>query len=85
MRNLKSISKFKMQIRDRSLFIAWGVGGGGAENFKGDYLIFGRTKRGSVVTENPKEGIAGALEGFTGRPFKFVWKMNAWEGGIAKA
>ena len=34
-------------IRDRSLFIAWRWGGGrGAEDFKGDHLIFWRTKGG---------------------------------------
>ena len=35
-------------LRDRSLFIAWGGGGGGggAEDFRGDHLIFGRTKGG---------------------------------------
>ena len=32
-------------IRDRSLFIALGVGGG-AEDFGGDHLIFRRTKGG---------------------------------------
>ena len=40
-------------IRDRSLFIAWGGGGG----FWGDYLILLKQKGGSVVTENPKGGI----------------------------
>ena len=34
------------------------VGGGGAEDFRGDHLIFGRTKGGSVVSKNPKGGIA---------------------------
>ena len=36
-----------------------GLGGGGAGNFRGDHLSFGRTKGGSVVTENPKGGITG--------------------------
>jgi len=31
---------------------------GGAENFRGDHLIVGEQKGGSVVTENPKRGIA---------------------------
>ena len=35
-----------MQIRDRSLFIARGGGGEGAEEFRADHLIFGRTKGG---------------------------------------
>ena len=35
------------------------VGGGGAEeDFRGDHLIFGRTKGGTVVTENPKGWIS---------------------------
>ena len=33
--------------------------GGGADNFRGDHLIFGRTKGGTFVTENPKRGITG--------------------------
>ena len=40
-------------LRDRSLFIAsggGGVGGGGGEDFRGDHLIFRRTKGGSVKT-----------------------------------
>ena len=42
-------------IRDRSLFIAWGLGGGG---FWGGITWFvGEQKGGSFVTENPKEGI----------------------------
>ena len=45
-------------LRDRSLFIAKG-GRGGAGNFRGDHLSFGRTKGGSVVTEDPKGGITG--------------------------
>ena len=40
-------------IRDLSLFIA-----GGGEDFRGKHLTFRRTKGGSVVTENPKGGIA---------------------------
>ena len=41
-------------LGDRSLFVALG----GGEDFRGDHLIFRRTKGGSVVTENPKGGIA---------------------------
>ena len=44
----------KMTIRDRWLFIA---GAGGEDFFGGDHLILGEQKWGSVVTENPKEGI----------------------------
>ena len=43
-------------VKDRSLFITWGGGGGG--DFWGDHLIFERKKGESVVTENPKRGIA---------------------------
>ena len=47
-RCLKFSSKRKTNLRDRSLFITWGrgVGGGKAENFRGDHLIFRRTKGG---------------------------------------
>ena len=31
------------------------------EEFRGDHLIFGRKQRGSVITENPKAGIAKNL------------------------
>ena len=57
--------------------------GVGAEDFRGDHLIFGRTKRGgggSVVTENPKGGSLKTLEGFGGGPLKFAWKMKTWRG-----
>ena len=42
---------------------------------------------GSVVTENPKGGIAknfGRIQ--RGEPFKFAWKMetHGWGGGVAK-
>ena len=46
-RCLKFSSKRKTNLRDRSLFITWGRGGWGkAENFRGDHLIFRRTKGG---------------------------------------
>ena len=65
-------------LRDRSLFIAKG-GWGGAGNFRGDHLSFGRTKGGSVVTENPKGGITG--KDSEGEPLKFAWKMKTWRAG----
>ena len=43
-----------MQIRDRSLFIA----GGGGRILGGITWFLGEQKGGSVVTENPKGGIA---------------------------
>ena len=40
----------------KGLVIIYPLGGG--ENFRGDHLIVGEQKEGSVVTENPKGGIA---------------------------
>ena len=37
---------------------------GRRENFRGDHLIVGEQKEGSVVTENPKGGSLKTLEGF---------------------
>ena len=37
--------------------------GGGAKDFRGDHLIFMRTKEGLVVIENPKRG-GGVTENF---------------------
>ena len=34
-------------LKDRSSFVAWGGGGGGAEGFMGDHLIFRRAKGGN--------------------------------------
>ena len=45
-------------IRDRSLFIA-GAGGGG---FWGGSIFVGEQKKGSVVSENPKGGMAENFE-----------------------
>ena len=45
-----SLLRAKEKIRDRSLFIAWGDGGG--ENFRGNYLIFRGTKRGKSLYWN---------------------------------
>ena len=59
-----------------------GMGWGGGENFRWDHLIFGRTKGGSVVTENPKGGITenfGRIQ--RGGPLKFSWKMKTWRAG----
>ena len=42
----------------------------------------GEKKGESVVTENPKGGIAknfGRIQ--RGGPLKFAWKMKTWEGG----
>ena len=59
-----------------------GGGGGGAGNFRGDHLSFGRTKGGSVVTENPKGGITGNFGRIQrGGPLKFFWKMKTWRAG----
>ena len=48
-------------------------------------MIFGRTKGGSVLTENPKAVIAenfGRIRGGGGGALKFAWKMKT--GVIAK-
>ena len=51
------MTKILNNLRDRSLFISGGEGG--AKDFGGgDYMIFRKTRGGSVVTENPKGGIA---------------------------
>ena len=43
--------------------IIYRLGGGrGGDDFRGDHLIFGRTKGGSVSTEKPKGGIAENFE-----------------------
>ena len=59
-------------------------GGGRAEDFREDHLIFRRTKVASVVTENPKGGSLKTLDGLRGGTTKFVWKMKTWGEGIAK-
>ena len=46
----KTDISLKRTLRDQSLFIA--EGGGGGEDFWGDNLIFRRTKRGIRITEN---------------------------------
>ena len=58
-------------VRNGSLFIAWRWGVG-AEDFRGDHLLFGKKRGGSLKT----------LEGFRGGgPLKFAWKMKTWGGG----
>ena len=57
-----ALSGFANHIMDRSLFIAWG-GGAGAEGFRRGILNFWGKRGGSVVTENPKGGIAENFEG----------------------
>ena len=48
-------------------------------------MIFRRTKGGSVVTENPKRGIAENFGRIHKGPLKFAWKMKTLGGGgIAK-
>ena len=53
--------------------------GGGEGGGKGQ-LIFARTPLGfSVVTENPRGGIAEIFGRIRrGEPLKFAWKMKAW-------
>ena len=59
------------------IFIAWGLGGGG---FRGDHLILGEQKGGSVVTENAKWGIAENFGRIKGGPLKFCWKIKTYMG-----
>ena len=48
----------------------------------GDHLIFGRTKGGSVLTENPKGGSLKTLEGFRGgNHSNLLGKMKTCGGG----
>ena len=57
----------------------------GEGDFRGDHLIFGRTKGGSVLTENPKAVIAenfGRIRGGGGGALNLAWKMKP--GVIAK-
>ena len=70
------------EVRDRSLFIAW-RGGGRAEDFGEDHLIFRRTKVASVVTENPKGGSLKNLEGFRGGTTQICLENEDMGGGIA--
>ena len=61
-----------LPLRDRSLFIALGVGEK-AEDSRGDHLIFGRTK-GSISRNS-------AVIQRGGGPLKFAWTMKTWDGG----
>ena len=77
-----SFLRAKEKIKERSLFIAWGDGGG--KNFGGNYLIFRGTKGGISRNLEPKRG--GHIKiwkGSEGGPLKFTWKMKTWK-GIAK-
>ena len=58
-------------------------GGGEAEDFRGDHLILERKKGRSVVTENPKGGIA---ENFgRGRTTQICLENEDMEGGSRKS
>ena len=67
-------------LRDRSLFITeGGWGGGGADNFRGNQLIFGRTKGGISCNWEAKRGNHWKFKKDSeGGPLKFVWKMKTW-------
>ena len=72
-----------MQIRDRSLFMAWG--GGGGRILGGITWFVGEQKGGSVVIENPKGGIVesfGRIQ--SGVNSNLLGKWRHGEGGIAK-
>ena len=61
------------RLRGRSLFIAWGEGG--------RKIFLGEQKGGSVVTENPKEGITENYGKIQGVLLKFAWKWRHGRGG----
>ena len=68
-----------MSFRDRSLFIP------GGEDFGGDHLIYGRTKRGISRNCEPKRWDRGKLwKDSESGPLKFAWKMKTKGAGIAK-
>ena len=54
-----------MALRDRSLFIAWG-GGGGPEDFGGDHIVFWETEGGSGVIDRHKGGDQNKKNGISG-------------------
>ena len=75
----------RLLFRDRSLpgYRLGGEGGGAAEDFRGDHLMFRRTKAGISRNWEPKR----VWKDSEGEPIKFAWKMKIWEGrgrGIAK-
>ena len=62
--------------------IIYRLGGGG--DFRGDNLIFGRTKGGIIRNWEPKRWDRWKLwKGLEGVPLKFAWKMKTlgWGGG----
>ena len=73
------------------MYILWSKGtviiyrqGGcwGGDNFRGDHLIFGRTKGGISCNWEPKRGDHWKLWKDSGwGPLKFAWKMKTWRGG----
>ena len=55
-----SVRRMEVGVRDRSLFIVWGGGGGAGRGIlEGITRRLGEQRGGSVVTENPKGGITG--------------------------
>ena len=72
-----SLEQTKEDIRDQTLFITCGGGGG--------HLIFGRTKGGISRNWEPNRGDCWKLwKDSEGGPLKFAWKMKTWGKGIAK-
>ena len=71
------LNKGFQKLRDRSLFIPWGRGGG--RGFWGDHLIFRRTKGGISRNWEPNRGDHWKLsKDLEGGPLKFAWKMKTW-------
>ena len=73
--------------RDPSLFIAWGGGGGGKEDYEGDHLIFRRTKGGISRNWERKTGNHWKLwkDHAEGELLEFAWKMKTLGGGDRKS
>ena len=72
-------------IRDRSLFIALGGGGGWGEGFGGITWFLGEQKGGSVVTENPKGGITENFGKFQGGTTQISLENKDMGGGSRKS
>ena len=73
-----SIQVFLLSVLETGHYLS--PGGKGAEDFRGDHLIFRRTKGG--ISRNWEPKIKGeslkTLEGFRRGTLKFAWKVKTW-------
>ena len=68
-----------LALRDRSLFITWG-GGGGRRIWGRDHLIFRRTEGGISRNWEPKRGDHWKFwKDSEGGPLKCAWTMPVWK------